>query len=145
MVRPWYCPMSITEKQPPGLATESRCTVSCAPYEMPEEILEWLGTRNVIRPSSAYSTSTRRMKRMANPHQTAEEGMCTAQIAILLRGSSRNNQNEGREDARQMRETAAAKAENKVMRAGMCSPAETDLTVCMPIMRPWRGPHEGIP
>ena len=71
--------------------------------------------------------------------------MCTAQIAISLRGSSRNNQNKGWEDAEQMRETTAAKAENKAMRAGMCSPAEIDLRVCMLIMRPWRGPHEGIP
>ena len=145
MVRPWHCPTSITEKQLPGLATESRYTASCAPYEMPEEILEWSGTRNMIRPSSTYSTSTRRMKRMANPHQTVEEGMCTVQITILLRGSSRNNQNKGQKDARQMRETTAAKAQNKVMRAGMYSLAETDLRVCMLIMRPWRGPHEGIP
>ena len=137
--------MSITEKQPPGLATESRCTVSCTPYEMPQEILGWSETRNVIRPSSAYGTSTRRMKRMANQHQTAEEGMCAMQIAILLRGSSRNNQNEGREDAWWMRETSIAKEENKVMRAGMRSLAETDLRVCMLFMRPWRGPHRGIP
>ena len=144
-MRPWHCPTSITEKQPPGLAAESRCTASCAPYEMPEEILGWSGIRNVIRPSSAYGTSTRRMKRMISQHQTAEEGMCAMQITILLRGSSRNNQNKGQEDARWMRETAAAKAENKVMRAGIHSPAEIDLRVCMPIMRPQRGPHEGIP
>ena len=99
----------------------------------------------MIRPSSAYGTSTRRMKRIVNQHQTAEEGMCTAQIAILPRGSSRNNQNEGQENAQQMREIAAAKAENKVMRAGMRSPTEIDLRVCMPIMRPQRGPQEGIP
>ena len=61
---------------------------------------------------------------MANLHQTVEEGMCAMQIAILLRGSSRNNQNEGWEDAQQMQETTAAKAENKVMRAGMRSPAD---------------------
>ena len=102
MVRPWHCLTSITEKQPPGLATESRCTVSCAPYEMPEEILEWSGTRNMIRPSSAYGSSTRRMKRMVSQHQTVEEGMCTVQIAISLRGSSRNNQNEGQENAQLM-------------------------------------------
>ena len=83
---------------------------------MPEEILEWSGTRNVIRPSSTYGTSTRRMRRMVSQHQTAEEGMRAAQIAISLRGSSRNNQNEGQEDAWQMRETTAAKAENKAMR-----------------------------
>ena len=71
--------------------------------------------------------------------------MCAAQIAILLRSSSRNNLNEGRENAQWMLETAAAKAENKVMRAGMCIPAEIDLRVCMPIMRPWRGPQKGIP
>ena len=144
-VRPWHCPTSITKKQPPGLAAESRYTVSCAPYEMPEEISEWSGTRNVIRPSSTYGTSTRRMKKMANQHQTTEEGMCAAQIAILLRGSSRNNQNEGREDAQWMQETAAAKAENKVMRAGTRSPAEIDLRVCMLIMRPRRGPPRGHP
>ena len=124
MVRPWHCPTSITEKQPPGLATESRCTASCAPYKMPEEILEWSGTKNVIRPSSAYGSCTRRMKRMVSSHQTAEEGTCATQIAISLRGFSRNNQSKGREDAQQMRETAAAKAENKAMRAGMCSPAD---------------------
>ena len=145
MVRPWHCLTSITEKQPPGLAAESRCTASCTSYEMPEEILEWSETRNVIRPSSAYGTSTRRMKRMVSQHQTAEEGMCAAQIAILLRGSLRNNQNKGWEDARQMRETATAKAENKVMRAGMRSLAEIDLRVCMLIMRPQTGPHKGIP
>ena len=82
---------------------------------------------------------------MVSPHQTAEEGMCTEQIAILLRGSSRNNQSEGQEDTQQMRETVAAKAENKAMRAGMCSPAEIGLRVCMLIMRPQRGPHKGIP
>ena len=38
MVRPWHCRMSITGKQLLGLAMESRCTASCAPYEMPEEI-----------------------------------------------------------------------------------------------------------
>ena len=74
-VRPWHCPMSITEKQPPGLATESRCTASCTPYKMPEEILGWSRTKNVIRPSSAYGSSTRRVKRMVSLHQTAEEGM----------------------------------------------------------------------
>ena len=74
---------------------------------------------------------------MVSQHQTVEEGMSPGQIAILLKGSSRNNQNEGREDA-------AAKAENKVTRAGTCSPAEIDLRVCMLIMRPQRGPHEGI-
>ena len=137
--------MSITEKQPPGLAAESRCTASCTPYEMPEEILEWSGTRNGIRPSSTYGSSTRRMKRMVSQHQTTEEGMCAMQIAILLRGSSRNNQNEGWEDAWQMQETATAKAENKAMRADMHSLAEIDLRVCMLIMRPQRGPHEGIP
>ena len=82
---------------------------------------------------------------MVNQHQTAEEGMCAMQIAISLGGSSRNNQNEGREDAQQMRKTTAAKAENKVMRAGMRSRAEIDLRVCMLIMRPWREPHKGIP
>ena len=82
---------------------------------------------------------------MVSQHQTVEEGMCTAQITILLRGSARSNQNEGWEDAQWMRETATAKADNKVMRAGMHSPAEMDLRVCMLVTRPWRGPHEGIP
>ena len=85
------------------------------------------------------------MKRTVSQHQTAEESMCATQIATSLRGSSRNNQNEGREDAWQMRETAAAKAENKATRAGTRSPAEIDLRVCMLAMRPQRGPHEGIP
>ena len=76
MIRPWHCPMSITEKQPPGLAKESRCTASCTSYEMQEEILEWSGTRNVIKPSSTYGTSTRRMKRMVSQHQTMEEAIC---------------------------------------------------------------------
>ena len=60
-------------------------------------------------------------------HQTAEEGMCAMQIAISLRGSSRNNQNKGWEDTRQMQETATPKAENKVMRAGMCNPGRARL------------------
>ena len=82
---------------------------------------------------------------MVNSHPIMEEGMCTAQTATSLRGFSRNNQNEGKEDAWQMRETAAAKAENKAMKAGMHSLAETDLRVCMLITRHQRGPHEGIP
>ena len=48
-------------------------------------------------------------------------------------------------DARQMRETAAAKAENKAMRAGTHSLAETDLRVCMLVTRHRRGPHVGTP
>ena len=145
MVRPWHCLTSTTGKQPPGLATELRCIVSGTPYEMPEEILGWSGTKNVIRPSSAYGSSTRRMKGMVSSHQIMEEGMCATQITILLRGFSRNSQSEGQEDARQVRETATAKAENKAMRAGMHSLAEIDLRVCMLIMRCQRGPHEGIP
>ena len=82
---------------------------------------------------------------MVSQHQTTEEGMCAAQITISLRGFSRNNQNEGREDTRQMRETTTAKAENKVTRAGTHSLAEIDLRVCMLIMRSRRGPHKGIP
>ena len=89
------------------------------------------------------------LERIRHQYQENEEdGQSTPTcyfIAILLRGSSRNNQNEGREDAWWMRETTTAKAENKVMRAGMRSPAEIDLRVCMPIVRPQRGPHEGIP
>ena len=144
MVRPWLCPTSITGKQLLGLAAESRCIASCAPYEMPEKILGWSGTRNVIRPSSAYGSSTRRAKRMVSLHPITEEGMCTTQIATSLRVSSRNNQNEGWEGTRQMRETAAAKAENKAMRAGMHSLAEIDLRVCMLITRHQRVPHMGI-
>ena len=71
--------------------------------------------------------------------------MCATQITISLIGFSRSNQNEGREDARRMRETTTAKAENKARRAGMYSLAEIDLRVCMLIMRPQRGPHRGIP
>ena len=70
---------------------------------------------------------------------------CTMQTATSLRGFSRNNQNEGQEDAWQMRETTAAKAENKATRAGMHSLAEIDPRVCMPITRHLRGPHMGIP
>ena len=139
-VRPWHCLMSITRKQPLGLATESRCTASCAPYEMPEEISGWSGTRNKIRPLSAYGTSTRRMERMVSQHQITEEGMCAMQITILPRCTSRNNLNKGWENAQRMRETATAKAENKVMRAGMRSLTEIDPRVYMLIMRPQRGP-----
>ena len=128
-----------------GLAVESRCTASCTPYEMPEEILGWSGTKNVIRPSSAYGSSTRIMKRMVSSHQITEEGMCTAQTATSLRGFSRNNQNEGWEDAQQMQKIATAKARNKVMRAGMHSLAEIDLKVCIPIMRHQREPYKGTP
>ena len=117
MVRPWHCPMSITGKQLLGSAAESRCTASCAPYEMPEEILGWSGTRNVIRPLSTYGSSTRRAKRIVSLHPIMEEGTCTMQTTTSLRGFSRNNQNEGWEDAQQMQETAAAKAENKATRA----------------------------
>ena len=81
---------------------------------------------------------------MVSLHQTTEEGMCTVQIAILPRGSSRNNLKEGRGNAWQMRETATAKAQNKVIRAGMRSLAEIDPKVCMLITRPKRGPHKGI-
>ena len=112
---------------------------------MPEEILGWSGTKNVIRPSSAYGSSTRRMKGMVSSHQITEEGMCATKITISLRGFSRNNQSEGREDAWWMQETAAAKAKNKAMSTGMRSPAEIDLRYCIPITRHWRGPHEGIP
>ena len=144
-MRPWHCPMSITMKQLLGLAVESRCTASCTPYKMPEEILGWSGTRNVMRLSSAYGSSTRRVRRMVSLHPIVEEGMCTMQTTTLLRGFSRNNQSEGRKDTRQMQETTTAKAENKATRAGMHSLAEIDLRVCMLIMRHRRGPHMGIP
>ena len=102
MVRPWHCPTYITGKQLLGSAVESRCTVSCTPCEMPEEIFGWSGTRNVIRPLSAYGRSTRRMRRMVSLYPTKVEGMYAMQTPTLLRGSSRNNQNEGQEDAQQM-------------------------------------------
>ena len=145
MVKPWHCPMSITGKQLLGSAGESRCTASYTPYKMPEEISGWSGTRNMIRPSSAYGSSTRRMKRMVSLHPIMEEGTCAAQTATSPRGFSRNNQNEGWEDTRQMRETTVAKAENKAMRACMHSLAEIDLRVCMLVMRHQSRPHEGIP
>ena len=82
---------------------------------------------------------------MGSSHLIVGEGTCTTQTTTSLRGFSRNNQNEGREDTQQMQETAAAKAENKAMRAGMQSLAEIDLRVCMLVMRHQRGPHGGIP
>ena len=112
---------------------------------MPEEILGWSGTKNVIRPSSAYGSSTRRVRRMVSLHPIVEEDMCATQTATLLRGLSRNNQNEGQGDAQLMRETTTAKAENKAMKAGMHILAEIDLRVCMLITRHWRGPREDIP
>ena len=82
---------------------------------------------------------------MVSSHQIVEEGTCTVQTTTSLRDFPRSNQNVGQEDARQMRETTAAKAENKARRAGMHSLAEIDLRVCTLIMRHWRGPHEDIP
>ena len=71
------CPMPITGKQPHGLAKESRCTASCAPYEMPEKILGWSGTRNMTRPSSAYGNSTRKVRKVDHRHQAVgREYMC---------------------------------------------------------------------
>ena len=71
--------MPITGKKPHGLATESRCTVSCAPYKMPEEILGWSLTRNVTRPSSAYGNSTRNMRKVDHRHPAAGGGTCAMQ------------------------------------------------------------------
>ena len=85
-VRPWPCPMPITGKQPHGLATESRCTVSCTPYEMPEEILGWSGTRNATRPLRAYGNSTRKVRKVDRRHPATGGGMCAMQTAILPRG-----------------------------------------------------------
>ena len=62
-MRPWPCLTPITRKQPHGLATESRCTASCAPYEMPEEILGWSGTRN-----------EKTLKHIWQQYQESEEG-----------------------------------------------------------------------
>ena len=137
--------MPITGKQPHGLVTESRCTVSCAPYEMPEEILGWSGTRNMTRPSSAYGNSTRKVRKVDRRHPAAERGTCTMQTTILLRGFIRNNQKEGWENARQVRETTAAKAENQVIGAGPRSPAAIDHRVCMLTVRCQRRPDRGIP
>ena len=80
---------------------------------------------------------------MVSWYPIREEGMYAMQTTTSLRGSSRNNQNEGWEDAQQMRETTAAKAENRAMMAGMHSLAETDHRVCMHVMRHLRGPHKG--
>ena len=84
MVRPWDCPMSITGKQLLGSAIKSRCTVSCTPYEMPEEILGWSETRNMIRPLSAYGSSTRRVRRMVSLHPIVEEGMCVTGSNLII-------------------------------------------------------------
>ena len=143
MVRLWHCLMSITMKQLLGLAAESRCTASCTPYEMPEEIFEWSETRNVTRPLSAYSSNTKQMKRMTNLHPTKAKGTYAMQITISHRGSSRRNRNEDWEDAQQMRETTTARAENRVMTAGMYGLVKTGHWVCMPAMRHLREPYEG--
>ena len=74
-------------------------------------------------------------------YPTRVEGMYAMQTTTSLRGSSRNNLNKVREDAQQKQETTAAKAENRAMKAGTQSPAETDHRVCMHIMRHLRGPH----
>ena len=99
----------------------------------------------MIRPSSAYSNSTRRARRMINLHPIVEEDTCAMQITTLPRSFLRNNPNEGQQGTQQMQETAPARAENSAMRAGMHSPAKRDLRVCMHATRHWRGPHEGIP
>ena len=143
MVRPCHCLMSFTGKQLLRSAIESRCTPSCIPYKMPEEISRWSETRNVMRPLSTYGSNTKRVRRMVSLHPIEEGGMCTAQTATSLRGFSRNNQNKVWADARQMRETTTAKAENKATRAGMHSLAEIDLRVCMLIVKHLRGPHVG--
>ena len=68
--------------------------------------------------------------------------MYAVQTVTSLRGSSRNNQNEGWEDTRQMQETTTAKAENRAMMAGTYSPAKIDPRACMCVMRHLRGPHK---
>ena len=78
--------MLITGKQPHGLAAESRCTASCVPYKMPEEILGWSGTRNMTRPLSTYGNSTRKVRKVDHRHPATGGGMCTVQTAILPRG-----------------------------------------------------------
>ena len=145
MVRPWPCLTPITGKQPHGLAAESRCTASCAHYEMPEEILGWSGTRNVTRPSSKYGNSIRKVRKVDCRHPAVGGGMCTMQTAILPRGFWRNNQKEGWENAWQVRETTTAKAENQVIGADLCSPAVIDHRVCMLTVRCLRRPDGGIP
>ena len=144
-VRPWPCLMPITRKQPHGLAAESWCTVSCAPYEMPEEILGWSGTRNATRPSSTYGNSTRKVRKVDCRHPAMGGGMCAMQTAILPRGFWRNNQKEGLGNAQQVLETTTAKAENQVIGAGPRSPAAIDHRVCMFTVRCWRRPDGGIP
>ena len=78
--------MPITGKQPHGLAAESRCTASCAPYEMPEEILGWSRTRYVTRPSSTYGNSTRKVRKVDCRHPAEGGGTCAVQTTILSRG-----------------------------------------------------------
>ena len=74
--------MPITVKQLLGSAAESRCTVSCVPYEMPEEIFGWSETRNVIRLLSTYGKNTSRMKRMISSHLPGVEGTHAVQTVI---------------------------------------------------------------
>ena len=97
----------------------------------------------MIRPLSAYGSSTKRVRRMVSLYLTEVEGMYTMQTITSLKGSSRNNQNKGWEDAQQMRENAAAKAENRAMMAGTYSLVKTDPRACTHIMRHLRGPHKG--
>ena len=67
--------------------------------------------------------------------------MYAMQTTTSLTGSSRNNLNEGREDAQQMRETAAAKAENRATKAGMHSPADRPQGLYARHEMPERAPH----
>ena len=94
------------------------------------------------------------LEHIRQQYQESEEGglqtpscgrECTVQNAILPRGFWRNNQKEGRENARQVRETTAAKAENQVIGAGPHSPAAIDRRVCMLTMRHHKRPDRGIP
>ena len=137
--------MPITRKQPHGLAAESRCTVSCTPYKMAEEILGWSGTRNMTRPLRAYSNSTRKVRKVDRRHPAMGGGKCAMQTAILPRGFWRNNHKEGQGYAQQVRDTTAVKAENQVIGAGPRSPAAIDHWVCMLDVRCRRRPDRGIP
>ena len=112
---------------------------------MPEEILGWSVTRNVTRPSSAYGNSTRKVRKVDRRHPAVGGGTCAVQTTIFPRGFWRNNQKEGRGNARQVRETTAVKAENQVIGAGLHSPAAIDHGACMLTMRCQRRPDRGIP
>ena len=64
-------------------------------------------------------------------HLTKIEGIHTMQTTTSPRGSSRRNVNKDLEGAQRMRETTAAKAENKVMTGGMYHMVRTGRRVCV--------------